>query len=232
MRTLLCIGAHVGDMELTCGGLIATEALKGNRAVLVALTAGEKGNPPGRSVEEYREQKVEEARAFASAFGGTSIVMNSEDGCLEETDDVIWPLVDIIRRYRPDVIITHWKKSVHKDHAAASLIAEHARYYAGNSGFKRDLPAHPCPKIFYTENLEDLEDFKPYLYLDTTSGHDAWLREVAKMEFVTKSTDHRYLDYYDALATLRGCDSGFGKAEAFMVRDIFNNRKMDSIFSF
>ena len=63
MRTLLCIGAHVGDMELTCGGLIATEALKGNRAVLVALTAGEKGNPPGRSVEEYREQKVEEARA-------------------------------------------------------------------------------------------------------------------------------------------------------------------------
>ena len=42
MAVILAIGAHIGDMELTCGGVLATHALKGDKIVTVALTAGEK----------------------------------------------------------------------------------------------------------------------------------------------------------------------------------------------
>ena len=99
MKTIMTIGAHVGDMELTAGGLVASEAAKGNRTVLVSMTAGEKGNPPGMGVDEYRRQKVEEAEAFASAFSGVSIVLDGADGLLKEDDENVWTLVDLIRQY-------------------------------------------------------------------------------------------------------------------------------------
>ena len=42
-KTILAIGAHVGDMELTAGALLASCAVAGGRAVTLALTAGEPG---------------------------------------------------------------------------------------------------------------------------------------------------------------------------------------------
>lgn len=232
MKTIMTIGAHVGDMELTAGGLVASEAAKGNRTVLVSMTAGEKGNPPGMGVDEYRRRKVEEAEAFASAFSGVSIVLDGVDGLLKEDDENVWTLVDLIRQYRPDVIITHWRNSIHKDHAETSRIAEHARYYAGNAGFERRLRAHACPRMIFAENLEDMAGFSPYLYVDVSSGFEAWKREVSKMWFVTHSTDHRYLDYYDALSTIRGCESGYTRAEAFMVRDVHHHVALSSVLDF
>lgn len=44
-QTILAVGAHIGDMELTCGALLASCAANGGRAVTLALTAGEKGAP-------------------------------------------------------------------------------------------------------------------------------------------------------------------------------------------
>ena len=41
-KTILAVGAHIGDMELTCGALLAANAVHGGRSVTLALTAGEK----------------------------------------------------------------------------------------------------------------------------------------------------------------------------------------------
>ena len=72
-KCIMAIGGHVGDAELTSGGYLATMALKGYRIVTVALTGGERGNPPDRSVEEYRIQKEKEAVTFAGMLGGYSL---------------------------------------------------------------------------------------------------------------------------------------------------------------
>ena len=53
-KTIMAIGGHIGDAELTCGGILATMALKGYKVITVALTGGERGNPPHLSVEQYR----------------------------------------------------------------------------------------------------------------------------------------------------------------------------------
>ena len=59
-KTIMAVGGHVGDAELTCGGVMATYALRGYRIVTVALTGGERGNPAHMTVPEYRKQKEEE----------------------------------------------------------------------------------------------------------------------------------------------------------------------------
>lgn len=84
-KTVMAIGGHIGDAELTCGGVLATLSLKGYKIVTVAMTGGERGNPPNMSVSEYREQKVKEAEKFAKILGGEAVVLPYADGELPYT---------------------------------------------------------------------------------------------------------------------------------------------------
>ena len=43
---ILAIGAHIRDAELTAGGVLAMCAVRGGKAVTLALTGGERGVPP------------------------------------------------------------------------------------------------------------------------------------------------------------------------------------------
>lgn len=69
-KTILAIGAHIGDMELTAGALLASCAVSGGHAVTLALTAGEKGAPAGADVAAYRQEKIAQAQAFMRDLGG------------------------------------------------------------------------------------------------------------------------------------------------------------------
>ena len=139
-KTILAVGAHIGDMELTAGALLAAAAVQGGKAVTLALTAGEKGALPGSDVSLYRQQKIEEAKAFARELGGEAIVLNHPDGQLPDNDDVRFEVCDIIRAVKPDIIVTHHEKSMHKDHIACHRIVLDAWFYAAIAGFQRDLP--------------------------------------------------------------------------------------------
>src|SRR5690349_18496289 len=44
-RTILAIGAHAGDMELTTGALLIKQHKAGDRVVILQMTLGEGGNP-------------------------------------------------------------------------------------------------------------------------------------------------------------------------------------------
>ncbi|HXV15679.1 MAG TPA: hypothetical protein VD758_02805, partial [Gemmatimonadaceae bacterium] len=44
-RTILAIGAHAGDMELTTGALLIKQHKAGDRIVILHMTLGEGGNP-------------------------------------------------------------------------------------------------------------------------------------------------------------------------------------------
>ena len=48
-KVIMAIGGHIGDAELTCGGVLATASLRGEKIVTVAMTGGERGNPPHMS---------------------------------------------------------------------------------------------------------------------------------------------------------------------------------------
>ena len=231
-KTILAIGAHVGDMELSAGGMLASEAINGNRIILCSLTAGEKGKPAGVSVEDYKKQKIRESEAGAYLLGGKSIVFSdNEDGLLTEDEKTVWSLVDIIRREKPDIIVTHWRNSIHKDHEACSRIVSLARYYASNS-FDRELPPYPVSKLIYAENLEDRKDFFPFIYVDISKGYNLWKELVHIHRFAFTSTDHRYWEYYDALSIIRGEESRYSRAEAYMTREGFDHVGITTIFDF
>jgi len=217
-QTILAIGGHVGDMELTAGGALASHALKGDRIVTLAMTAGERGVPAGQDIAEYREQKLHEAEAFAVMLGGKAIVFDYADGELPDNLEVRLEVCDVIRRVRPTILITHFKNSMHKDHMTTHRIVGDARFFAGLASFERELPAAFAGKLYYAENWEDAVGFRPYVYVDfPEEAYELWVKAVSTHWFVTGSKSFPYLEYYQHLARVRGIEARKAYAEAFMI---------------
>lgn len=204
-KIIMAIGGHIGDMELTAGGVLATAALEGAKIITVALTAGERGNPSNMTVGDYRRQKEGEAKAFAEMLGGEAIVFPYCDGELPVNDDVAFMLCDIIRQYKPNILITHWKNSMHKDHIATHEIVKKAQFYAGLKSIERALPGHYADGPYYAENWEDAEGFTPYIYSEVSEeGFALWEKAIQTQWFALNSTSFKYKDYYANLMRTRG----------------------------
>ena len=217
MKTILAIGGHIGDMELTAGGIMATNAVRGGKNITLALTAGERGNPPHLSVEEYRVQKVKEAETFASMVNGEAIVLKYCDVELPNNDEVVNEVVEIIVKYKPSVIVTHWQSTMHRDHHNTHLIVQEAQFRAGVVGNKEGKK-HYAP-VYFCENWEDSDNFVPYIYVDITEGYELWKKAIDTHWFIMNSRDFKYYDYYTSLARCRGALMKKMYAECFAVHD-------------
>lgn len=216
-KTILTIGAHVGDAELTAGALLATCALEGGKAVTLALTAGEKGAPAGADIDEYRRSKIREAEAFAAELGGQAIVLDYPDGQVPDDEQIRFAVCDVIREVKPDIIVTHHEKSMHKDHMACHKIVVDAWFYAAIAGFAREKTRHFAPHLYFAENWEDAQDFEPYVYLDVSKGYSLWEAAIDHHWFAVHSTSFPYKEYYAHLKRLRGIQGRKGYCECFMI---------------
>ncbi|MCL2521467.1 MAG: PIG-L family deacetylase [Erysipelotrichales bacterium] len=219
-KVLLAIGAHIGDMELTCGGVLATHAKKGYKIVTVALTAGERGNPKHMTQDEYRVQKVNEAKIFAEMLGGEAIVFETKDGELLPSEEIKYRVAQLIRDYKPQAVFTHWKNSMHKDHANTFLIVNDAQFYAGvDIGDKVKGQTHYAP-VYLCENWEDREDFSPYIYYEVSEeGYQLWKSAIEKHWFIMNSSSFKYYDYYTSIIKANGCLARKQYAQAFNIVD-------------
>ena len=225
--TILAVGAHIGDAQLTCGMLLAKHALAGNRVVIVDLTAGERGAPAGVPQDEFRAQNVASAEAFAKALGGVSVVFDIPDGELYPSKELELRLAAVMRAYQPGTLLCHWPKSMHKDHIAASAISTNAGFYASLGSFPMELPPAPIRRTLFAENWEDAEDFKPYCYFDVTEAFPVWKDAVRKLWLTEHSRDFKYLRYYEALAITRGALVRADYATAFAVEPHGMRMKQD-----
>ena len=219
-KTVMAVGGHIGDMDLTAGPTLAKAVLEGDRAVIVALTYGERGHPR-MTPDEYRVQKVDEGQAFADAIGAEFHVFDISDGFLEVNDDVAGRLAALIRETKPEVLIAHWTRSIHRDHEHAAMIAERARFLAslptGPGQLPTDAPRHGISRFLHAENWEDSDGFVPDTYVAIPDeAFEIWRAAIGGQAFARGETyGFRYIDYYTALMTMRGCLVGETRAAGF-----------------
>ena len=227
-KTILAIGGHIGDAELTAGGVMAANAVDGGKNYTLALTAGERGNPPHLSVQEYRKQKIAEASAFAKMVNGESFVLEYADGELPNNEEVRYQVANIIRKVKPDVILTHWHSTMHKDHNNTHLIVPDAQFLASVVECDKIEGARHYAPVYFCENWEDDMDFRPSFYVDFTKGYDLWCEALKTQWFVMNSKDFKYYDYYTSLARCRGALNKTMYAEAFAMHDYKRILRKDS----
>ena len=229
-RTILAIGAHAGDMELTAGALLIKQHKLGDRIVILHMTLGEGGNPK-MSPSAYGVQKKREALAADSVIGAEPIFAPYRDGEIPNDESVRRYVADIIRQVKPTYIITHWSHSIHKDHSNTSAIVQDAVLLASLEGVVTPHPAYRGVRgVYYAENWEDPDGFSPYIFVGVPDEMAQWREAVTKYEFVGgKISSFPYLDYYEALSRVRGAVSGKGRAIALDIDEFGKKKVLDSL---
>ncbi len=227
-RTILAVGAHCGDIEITSGAVLAKHRKVSDRVVILHLTLGEGGNPK-MTPKAYGEQKRREAEAAAKVIGAEAIFGPYRDGELPNTEEARRYVADVIRNVKPTHIVTHWRASIHKDHSTAHAIVGDAILLASLEGVVINDPRHRGVRgVYYTENWEDPEGFKPFLYVDVTEELSVWKECVTQYEFIKGSiSSFPYLEYYEALARVRGAEAGRRYAVAFDIDPFEKKRIVD-----
>ena len=226
-KHVLAVGAHIGDVEITAGLLLTKYAAAGHRATIVHMTAGEKGNPRMDHLE-YRRQRIREAQASAAKMGVTEcIVLDHPDGELQSDEATIHEMCDLIRRLGPDIVLTHWRGSYHRDHRATYAIVMEGGFLAALPGIKRSAPAHLIRGLYYLENWEDLEDYHPDLCIDVSDVFDRWVEACREHQLLRGEISFDYLHYYTGLAAKHGAEVGVKYAVTVSLPPISRKRRVD-----
>ena len=222
---IMVIGAHAADAELMGGAAVLAHHRLGWRSVLVHMTLGEKGSRT-LSADAYATQKRAEAERAAGILGSAVAFLPWLDGELPVHEDAQWQIADLIRQYRPDVILTHWKGSIHTDHTNTYENVLASLFFAGLKTFVREYPNHYPKAIYFAENWEDEEDFVPEVYLDVTADWDTYIEAASSYELIAgPHPPFRYLQWYEGASRMRGAERNLDRAVALMPHRPFYSRR-------
>ncbi|MCE2463796.1 MAG: PIG-L family deacetylase [Dehalococcoidia bacterium] len=172
---MLASFAHPDDEAFPVGGTLATYAARGVDVRLICATLGEEGEirQPGSATQEtladvrHRELccscealGIQEPIVLGyrdSGMAGTDANHNPKAFINADADEVVERLVDEMRRFRPQVVLTFGSDGLygHPDHVAISNHTTAAFEVAGNPNhFKHQIDAGLAPhtpmRLFYS----------------------------------------------------------------------------------
>jgi bacillithiol biosynthesis deacetylase BshB1 len=123
---ILAFGAHPDDVELSCGGTIAKEIALGKKVGIVDLTRGELGT---RGSAEIRDQ---EANAAAKILGvAVRENLNMRDGFFVNDETHQLKIIEMIRKYKPEIVLCNAIDDRHIDHGKGSKLVSDACFLSG-----------------------------------------------------------------------------------------------------
>lgn len=123
---ILAIGAHPDDVELGCGATLAKEIANGKKVGILDLTQGELGT---RGTPELRKEEAENAAKILGVLVRENL--NLPDGFLFNTKEYQLKLIEKIRQYQPEIVLTNAIEDRHTDHAKASDLTTSACFLSG-----------------------------------------------------------------------------------------------------
>ncbi|MCS7297570.1 MAG: bacillithiol biosynthesis deacetylase BshB1 [Bacteroidia bacterium] len=123
---VMTIMAHPDDAELSCGGTLLRWRAEGAHLVLVDLTAGQLGSR-GSPARRYAESQI--ANRLLQPL--SRLCLGWEDGFFSETPDALRAVMELIRRFRPHILITNALSDRHPDHGRAARLVQRAAFLAG-----------------------------------------------------------------------------------------------------
>ncbi len=131
---VLAIGAHPDDIEICCGGTISKLCDEGKSVVIADATKGEMGT---RGTPDLR---LEEAQRAAEILGiKERINLVIEDGWIEVSRENIYVSVQLIRRFRPRIILIPPDYDKHPDHWNLYKLMREATFKSGLAKYKSEF---------------------------------------------------------------------------------------------
>jgi len=127
----MVVSAHSADFVWRAGGAIALYVERGWEVTVVCLSFGERGESaklwrqPGMTMETVKNNRKQEATRAAEILGAETIFLDVGDYPMRIQDAILYELVALYRKIRPEFVLTHSLKDPYNfDHPLVSHIAQ------------------------------------------------------------------------------------------------------------
>jgi LmbE family N-acetylglucosaminyl deacetylase len=231
---ILAVGCHPDDLEIGCGGTLARYARGGHTVVMCIVANGNQGHAVIMP-EALRAIRRAEALAAGERLGAAQTLTLDVPDLLVSSENAgtVRKLVEVIRRTRPDLIITHSPEDYMRDHVEVSRLVFDASFSAsvphfstgeaeGEGGGPGNTPGiaeiAPIVPLYYMDTLAGV-NFLPTEYVDVTETIEDKLEALGRHESQVRwMRDHDGIDFLDFVRTVakfRGLQCGAQYAEGF-----------------
>lgn len=123
---ILVIAAHPDDAELSCSGTLIHHIAQGKKVGILDLTQGELGT---RGTIDTRYQEAKRSSEILQLTVRDNLKI--PDGFFRNDKETQLKLIQKIRQYQPEIILSNAIKDRHIDHGRASKLAEEVVFLAG-----------------------------------------------------------------------------------------------------
>ena len=156
-KRILAIHAHPDDLEILCGGTLNLLASKGHKITVVTMTPGDCGSAD-LAASEIAAVRREEAKHAAAMIGAEYFCAEFRDFAFYSDDASRRQVVEILRKARPDLILTASPVDYMADHETTSMLVRDACFGAPVKNFitGADRPAPPMagiPHLYFMDPI-------------------------------------------------------------------------------
>lgn len=157
---ILVLSAHPDDAELGCGGTIAAHIAQGRTVGIVDFTKGELGT---RGTVETRKQEANEAAKIMGVAVRENLGL--PDGFFQNKKEEQLIVVQAIRKFRPEIVITNAISDRHPDHGRGAQLAFDSCFLSGlakivtHDADNAQLPWRPKAVYHYIQSQFIKPDF-------------------------------------------------------------------------
>lgn len=228
MSRILSIHAHPDDAEILAGGTLARLAELGHEITIVTMTPGDCGSAefPAGEVAAMRRR---EAASAAALIGASYLCAEFRDLAIFNCDESRRRVCELLRRVRPELVLTASPVDYHCDHEATSRLVRDACFGASApnyaSGAADPAPAiDTIPHLYFMDSVEgadrDGRPQRPDFFVDVTDlferkremlaqhqSQRSWLKKQHGIE--------DYVEQMEAWTLARGRLAGVRYAEGF-----------------
>ena len=172
---ILAIGSHPDDVELGCSATIAKEVQLGKKVGIIDLTRGELGT---RGSADTRDKEAKEAAEILGVVVREN--MGFADGFFVNDKTHQMALIQMIRKYQPDIVLCNAVDDRHIDHAKGSQLVSDACFLSGLMKIETTLDGtkqnHWRPKQVY--HYIQWKNLEPDVVVDVSGFMDTKMRAV------------------------------------------------------
>jgi LmbE family N-acetylglucosaminyl deacetylase len=155
---ILAIHAHPDDLEFLAAGTLAILARAGHEITMATMTAGDCGSAEFDAEEASRIRRAE-AASSAALIGAEYVCAEFRDLAIFNDDRSRKRVTEIIRRARPQLVLTASPVDYHTDHEFTSMLVRDACFACSAPNYATGS-AEPAPAL----------DAIPHLYFADPLG--------------------------------------------------------------
>jgi len=225
---LLVVMAHPDDCEILVGGTLFHLKELGWELGIITMTAGDCGSVTIPR-EELARIRHAEAEAAAACLGAWYACVGMMDVEVFYSLDNLRRVVEAMRRFDPDVVVTHSPVDYMLDHEEASRLARGASFALAIPNYETRQtppvkPARATPAFYYADAIEGIdpqgERIYPQFYVDISTQlsrkREMLARHSSQREWLRAHHGiDEYLDRMTAWAAGYGSECGVAHAEGF-----------------